>query len=158
KSDLFFQHDYDLMESVFKFAGEIRSLKGLLGVQPGIKIDIQMKDHDAARNIVAHQNLVCHLARLQQLCIQDIHNKGVPFVDGVIEATAILGQDINLMDLKKLLDTKVQKLSLDIERLDKKIQNEAYKKAKPDDWAEDQTLCGEKRIERDKIISIQAAM
>jgi valyl-tRNA synthetase len=148
-----FAGDHHIIQNVFNFAAEVRSLKGLLGVQPGAKIDISLKDSPNAEQLCHYTNLIQHLARVNTINISD-KNDGVPFIVGDISAMAYLGDDVDMNDVLSLLVKKRDKLKDDLMRLEKKLGNPSYQNAKPDLWKIDHDMQQEKAIECQKIEAI----
>jgi valyl-tRNA synthetase len=75
----------------------------------------------------------------------------VPVVVGTITLNLHLGDVINMEEAYALLHQKGQALDKEMDRLSKKLENQAYKNAKPDQWAEDEILYMQKQKEYAKI-------
>lgn len=141
-----FQESHQKMQLVFGFAQEVRSIKGLMGVQAGSFIDLTL-NHDL---IMTHAPLIQHLARVKNMLYSmDKPSDAVPFVVGDISAYAHLVADRN--EVKTLLKKKVSDLNTEIVRLTKKLENPSYKIAKPELWEEDNLMHIEKSKECLKI-------
>lgn len=152
-NDYTFEKDHNIIQEVFHFAAEVRSLKGLLGVQPGAKIDVSLKSGQDADQLCTYTHLIQHLARVNQLSIAD-NTTGVPFIVNEISAVAHLGDAVDMNEVRSLLDKKSTKLKDDLVRLDKKLGNPSYKKAKPVLWQADHDMQQEKTAECNKIEGI----
>jgi valyl-tRNA synthetase len=133
---------------------EVRSLKGLLGIQGGTKVPLvsvpSNADHAALQS---HWSWVSHLARLSHL---ESSGSGVPFVVGDNSFTLVMEEGFNLDDAKKLLMDKAAVLMKECEHLSKKLQNEAFKLAKPDLFEHDADLLLIKQAEERKIQAVLA--
>lgn len=153
-NDYTFEKDHNIIQEVFHFSAEVRSLKGLLGVQPGAKINISLKAGQEAELLCIYTNLIQHLARVNQLSIFDNSERGVPFVVNEVSAIAHLGDGVDMDEVRSLLDKKSTKLKDDLVRLAKKLGNVSYKEAKPILWQTDCDMQIEKSAEHQKIESI----
>ncbi|HCU06506.1 MAG TPA: hypothetical protein DIC42_02850, partial [Holosporales bacterium] len=152
-----FETEHQTIQDVFNFSAEVRSLKGLLGVQPGAKIDITLKDGKDAEQLYHYTNLIQHLARVNKIFISN-KNDGVPFIVGDISAMAHLGDGIDMKDVQSLLAKKNEKLKDELTRLEKKLGNASYKQAKPALWKIDHDMQQEKTTERQKIEAILSVL
>jgi len=152
-----FEKDHNTIQDVFNFSAEIRSLKGLLGVQPGAKIDISLKTGQDAEQLCIYTNLIQHLARVNQLSISD-NSPGVPFVVNEVSAVAHLGDGVDMDEVRSLLNKKSTKLKDDLVRLAKKLGNASYKQAKPILWQADNDMQIEKSVESQKIEDILSVL
>ncbi|MCX7337744.1 MAG: valine--tRNA ligase [Alphaproteobacteria bacterium] len=132
---------------------EARSLRGLLNIAPNLKIP--MVFHGAAADwtvLEGHLSWVCHLARLGEVQQSKVSKaEGVPFVIGDNTFFLKLGGLIDLPAAHAILTNKQATLSKELQHLDKKLQNTAYKQAKPDQWQDDVDLCGVKQQEVSKL-------
>lgn len=145
-----FETEHQTIQHVFNFSAEVRSLKGLLGVQPSAKIDISLKDGKDAERLCRYTNLIQHLARVNTININN-ENDGVPFIVGDVSAVAHLGDGIDMHDVQSLLSKKSTKLKEELMRLKNKLANASYKQAKPDLWKVDHDMQQEKATECQKI-------
>lgn len=152
-----FEKEHNRIQEVFIFAAEVRSLKGLLGVQPGAKIDVSLKAGNDAEQLCVYTNLIQHLARVNQLSIAD-NTTGVPFIVNEVSAVAHLGDAVDMDEVKSLLDKKSTKLKDDLVRVEKKLGNASYKQAKPILWQADHNMRQEKFAECQKIDAILSVL
>ncbi len=135
---------------------EARSLRGLLNVSPALKVPVVFHGNERDWQLLqTHLPWVSHLARLEQVTLlqdgQD-HVKGaVPFMIGENSFFLILGDLIDMEASYKLLTLKKDTLEKEIQHLEKKLENQAYKQAKPDQWEEDNELLTTKKQEVAKM-------
>jgi len=141
--------EVDEVDWAVQIATEARSLRGLLNISPALKIPLLFKGREEDwQSLENHLPWVCHLARLESIDYVSSAPKGtVPFVIG--ENTFSLKVD-TLIDMDatyKLLSSKKETLLKEASHLQKKLENNAYKQAKPDQWAEDKDLLAGKQQE-----------
>ena len=105
--------------------------------------------------LAQHWPWISHLARLSDL---KTSGNGVPFV--VSGSTFILeiNDVIRLDEVRKMLQDKSSVLSIEVGHLSKKLENEAFKNAKPDLWQTDFDLHALKSIEVEKIQGILGSL
>jgi valyl-tRNA synthetase len=139
-----------------QFIQEVRSLKGLLGLSQGNKAQLISREK-SADNLILQKNWawISHLARLDKI-VSD--GNGVPFVVNGSAFELMIGQEISLDELQKLLKDKACLLDIERKHLQKKLENEAFKIAKPDLWQSDNDLCIIKDSEYTKIKNILEGM
>jgi len=140
---------------------EIRSLKGLFGVAPTTKIPLFLSKTDPMFELLDQNSpWICHLARLEKIspCSEnEDHKDDVPFVFGQTTLYLRLGKAVNLQEAYQVLRNKHQELVTEIARLNGKLQNEAFKQAKPALWQQDKELLEIKTHEKEKLTNILAA-
>ena len=131
---------------------EARSLRGLLNVSPALKVPLYFNGDDKLwKQLQNYLPWITHLARLADVS-SDPHPTGsVPFMIGENGFFLKLGDLIDMQATYKLLASKRDTLVKEIEHLQKKLQNEAYKQAKPDQWEEDNEVLAVKKQEAAKI-------
>jgi valyl-tRNA synthetase len=138
---------------------EIRSLRGLLGVNPALKIPLGFLGCPEAQ-IFLKENFhwIAHLARLGELELWasgDEQKPGdVPLTQGSDTFYLRLGNLVDWEETQKILQGKIEVLNKEISHLEKKLANDAYKMAKPDKWAEDAALQKTKMSEHKKLEEI----
>jgi valyl-tRNA synthetase len=137
------------------FVESVRSLKGLLGLSGGIRVPLISRASDAHNAILSeHWAWISHLTRLESLSHE---GTGVPFVVNGSTFELVLGDNVSLDDVKALLQSKKQVLETEIGHLIKKLQNEAFKTAKPELWQADADLKVSKEQDALKIQNILSA-
>ncbi len=121
---------------------EARSLRGLLNVSPALRVPVVFQGNDRDWKLLqTHSPWVLHLARLETVTLGTDHIKGaVPFMIGDNSFFLVLGDLIDMNASYKLLTSKKDMLVKEIQHLEKKLENQAYKQAKPDQWADDHQL------------------
>jgi hypothetical protein len=60
---------------------------------------------------------------------------------------------LDTISAKSILSQKNETLAKEVSHLEKKLQNEAYKNAKPDQWQEDNLLLESKTQENQKLVN-----
>ena len=129
---------------LFSFSAEIRSFKGILGIDPAQKLSVFV--NASSVDLLAYSKLICALGQLNDLSIvKDISDKNlVPFVFDGTEAFVLLDDEMR-KTVKDVVVKKMLECEQDAIRLEKKINNEAYKTAKPDMWQQDVLQYDEKK-------------
>ena len=138
------------------FVEAVRSLKGLLGITGVVRVPLISQGSASDNALLAqHWPWISHLARLSDL---KTSGNGVPFV--VSGSTFILeiNDVIRLDEVRKMLQDKSSVLSIEVGHLSKKLENEAFKNAKPDLWQTDFDLHALKSIEVEKIQGILGSL
>jgi valyl-tRNA synthetase len=139
------------VETCLLLIQEVRSLRGLLGVQPALRVPVSVvSGHDL---FSTHKGWMAHLGRLgDEVLKPSEHQDGViPVITADMTLNLHLGDVIDMKDAYALLNQKAQTLEKEMEHLAKKLQNDAYKNAKPEQWGEDQKLHAQKHKEHEKI-------
>lgn len=82
----------------------------------------------------------------------------LPCVVGDYTVYIDFGSALDINQAKQILEQKRDALTKETEHLSKKLANEAYKNAKPEQWADDNALLNAKQTERAKLASLIDAM
>lgn len=133
---------------------EIRSLRGLLGIAPGEKlkliVPLHANDHSFLKQ---NQYWLCPIARLLPVeFAEDMPTmQGLHFVFRNQEFCLLYPDGIEREDVQAILSKKSEQIQNDLQKLVQKIQNAAYKAAKPDQWEADHDLFEQKNAEFGKI-------
>lgn len=132
---------------------EIRSLRGLMNIQPAEKLKLIVQSNDHNDFILQNQYWLRSLGRLEDIIIADdlSNTPGFHFILKEYEFNLTYPSGINRDDIKIILQKKKANLESDLEKLSKKLQNIAYKEAKPDQWNADNMLFSQKSTELAKI-------
>ncbi|CAO5683298.1 MAG: Valine--tRNA ligase [Holosporales bacterium] len=154
-----YQNDHSLIQKVFNFSSYIRSLKGILGLNPSTRFNVYVKDD---KTLEPFKNIIIALSRLEGLTFVDStllkQATYMPFVNEGIEGFLELHSEEDAKQAKVILDEKAHALLKDMARLKGKLSNEAFKIAKPDLYEEDKALLDAKSKDLDliqKILSYQ---
>jgi valyl-tRNA synthetase len=139
------------VETCLQLVHEARSIRGLLGVPPSLRVPVSVSGD--SQLFETHQNWMAHLGRFGETVTSpsDKENGIIPVVVGHITLNLHLGDVIDMQEALKLLNQKAQNLAKEIDHLAKKLQNEAYKNAKPEQWADDEMLYKQKQQEYEKM-------
>ncbi len=134
---------------------EIRSLRGLLNLSPSLKFPLVLTGSpEEGHKLLAHQAWILHLARLESLSIE-VENtpvaESIPFVLGNHTFFLKIGHILDLKAIVSLLEVKETSLSKEVDRLQQKLKNEAYQKAKPEAWQTDADLLRIRQQEQNKM-------
>jgi valyl-tRNA synthetase len=128
---------------------EIRSLRGIIGVKE--KLDLLVISGEDDEFIARNTHWILNLGRLNSIEVVDAFpDGGIRFVVKNQEFYLKYSNEIS----RTVFDKKMQTLQSEIDRLAAKIQNEAYKAAKPAQWAEDVTLREQKEVELAKLKAV----
>lgn len=138
---------FNALENIFSFASDVRSFKGLMGLSSADKMSVVFADKDAdIEKILSLKDVIISLSRLDDLSVQTIYDESyIPFVFSGIQAYVKLNSEVDQEKIYVVLEKKYEIYKNDIMRLEQKINNEAYKKSKPDSWQEDSLLYVEKK-------------
>lgn len=144
-----FPSDHEKIQSVFNFAADLRSLKGLLGLPPHEKLKITLNTSDAAQTLQTFKPLCMTLGRLLDLTVENIEKtpQHVAFASATVEGFICLNTGSDPKDIQQILKQKAEVLKKEIDRLSVKLKNDAYKEAKPDFYAQDLVLHAQKQQE-----------
>lgn len=144
------------MDFAHAIVSEIRSLKGLLNVTPGLKLkSIVSGDSSIFDMVEPVTNIIKHLGRLETF---EYHSNQIPKgIQCVVRGLTIhldMGADFDFEGAKSVLEVKLQSLESDCTKLSKKLSNEAFKTAKPDLYAADHDAHNQKSADMNKLKSI----
>lgn len=140
---------------LWKLIDEVRSLKGLLNVSGGAVLKACM----LPEHITILDDFRGALKSMARLSSIEPWKSDTPpdatYLPCVVEGyTLYVSCFENHQEIEKglaILQQKQQGLEKEITHLEKKLQNEAYKNAKPDQWLEDKNLMELKAKEREKL-------
>lgn len=143
---------------ILEIISGVRSLKGIFNLSPTLKLPLFLEaNSNKAKLLQDHQPWIMHLARLESIEIekdQTERNVCLPFVVGQNTFFLKVGHLINLESAFKVVEKKLETLNTEVQHLQKKLTNEAYKQAKPDAWENDQLLLQTKQHEQDRLKTI----
>lgn len=139
-----------------KLADEIRSLRGLLGVLPSTKLDLCAgpNSKDFFEN---NRHWFCFIAKVKNIEFVDAFEDCKGILISVKENSFCLQypENIDISEIKAILEKKIAALNDDLFKLKQKIENIAYKKAKPEKWAADLETLELKESELKKMLNIK---
>lgn len=139
----------DLVDHYISVAGEVRSLKGMIGCKE--KLDLLIKAGENDEFVKSNVHWIQQLARVNSVdIVETFPSKGIRFFVAGRELFIKYPHEIS----KSLFDKKLNTLAQDVSRLTEKIANESYKKAKPEDWQSDVDLLEVKKVELQKMEAI----
>ena len=149
-----FNSDFEAISNVETFiqlSNEIRSLRGVLNVPQSQKLILYSKD-----DFFLEENIpcLCALAKLEKL-EKYTNQQGLKIVLNNKEFFLQHPIDIEKDSIKSIISKKIDEISNDINVLNKKINNDAYKNAKPDQWENDLDLF---RIKESEIKKLKSAI
>lgn len=142
---------------LWKLIDEVRSLKGLLNISGGVMLKAFLKGNsEQFKDFSSYISVLKFMGRFS--AVEEYQHElppenSLPCV--VQEFTLYVAFDAALdkNEARSILLQKQNALEKEIVHLEKKLQNEAYKNAKPDQWQEDKTLSYSKTKEREKLLS-----
>ena len=143
------------IDFILEVVSEVRSLRGLFSLSSPLKLPLLLASgSDKIKVLQDHQIWLLHLARLESIAVSDDQterNQCVPFVIGQNTFFLKVGHLINLDAAFKILEKKLETLVHEMQHLQKKLENMAYQKAKPEAWEDDKTLLQTKQHEQDRL-------
>lgn len=147
------------VDRLLHVVGEIRSLKGLLGIQGGVKIPLGFYGSDKTQeDLNAHFGWMAHLARLEGkytfTSLDERNSDDVPLTVGEDVYFLRLGGLSDVNNIKALLIQKQDTIQKECTRLQGKLANEAFKQAKPEAWQADEDLWHTKKAEHARLDAI----
>ncbi len=156
KDAIAYRQEQEEIDWVIQFVTELRSIKGLLGLQAGAKVSLALPAKEKmAMRISQHWLWVRQLAKLDQL---SPNGAGITVTVNGLNVALILQDDISISSIHNLLAEKKAVLDNEVKHLEKKLANDAFKQAKPDLWAADQALMHQKTNEIGLISTILASV
>ncbi len=142
---------------LWRLVDEVRSLKGLLNISGGAVLKACMS-HENLSMLGKFENVLKSMARLSS--IEPWGSNTPPdasylpcVVEGYTLYVSCFDDHLEIEKGKAILCQKQEALEKEILHLEKKLQNDAYKNAKPDQWQEDNTLLEFKNCENKKLTS-----
>ncbi len=129
------------MEWLIATISEIRSVRSDMNVPAGAKINLLVKDANPATQarLKSYDEILRRMARLERVELTDSAPRGsIQTVLG--EATLIMpiADIIDLAAEKARLKKQIEKLSIDIDGIDKKLSNESFVQNAPEEIIEEQ--------------------
>lgn len=149
-----YEADHGNVEKAFDFASEIRSFKGLIGIDPIEKLNVYFahRDHES-KNILHFKSVICFIARLNVLenINQTPTTSMIPFVLNGISVLISFQGETDYGKIKNIIIKKYDQCQVDLIKLTKKLENPVYKSSKPLLWADDQSAFFEKESTSKKL-------
>jgi valyl-tRNA synthetase len=148
------------VQYAIRLVEQIRSIKGILGIGLSKRLDLYIDTTTAQTlhmiNLVPFIN---HLARVN-VCIVEKNekaeqNQSIYLYDGSYCYLLHLGSPQEHKEILQIVEQKIKSLENDTNMLEKKLDNNAYKNAKPDQWESDKILHKKKVEELKNIQSLQ---
>ncbi|MBA4249862.1 MAG: valine--tRNA ligase [Candidatus Puniceispirillum sp.] len=134
------------------FVEDIRSLRGLIQIKGSEKLSLYVPENSTMHNLVHSEwKWVSQLARLSSITDQQGE---IPITCQGDALFLGLPKNVQIEDIIELIEKNKEDLSIEIERLNKKIANVAFKENKPELWQEDFNAQEIKSKEREKISHI----
>ena len=134
---------------LWKIIDEVRSLKGLLNISGGAMLKAYFKaEASIIEEFHPFMDTLKTMARFSeiQLCYnEDLPTNCLPCVVHGITIYVAFDTAIDATQAKQLLTQKYETIDKEAQHLEKKLQNNAYKSAKPEQWQEDKDLFELKR-------------
>ncbi len=142
------QHKLEFPENytsiLWRLIDEVRSLKGLLNISGGAMLQAYIKaDQKVVSEFAPYMAVLNSMARLSTIepWVSDTPPQGtLPCIVQGITLYVNFDTALDSTSAKNILAQKQTLLKKEAEHLGKKLQNEAYKNAKPDQWQEDNAL------------------
>ncbi len=129
---------------LWQMIDEVRSLKGLLNISGGAVLKAYLKaDADLISEFETFMDVLKTMARFSEIEIwhQDtLPNNCLPCVVRGFTLYVAFDSALDVSQAKQLLVQKHDAIAKEAQHLEKKLQNDAYKSAKPEQWQEDQEM------------------
>lgn len=126
---------------LWRLIDEVRSLKGLLNISGGALLKAYIKAEDVLINeFTPYINVLSSMARFSSIEPWNQESPPAGSLPCIVQGfTLYVGFDsaLDAASAKSILSQKQGILEKEAQHLEKKLQNEAYKNAKPDQWQED---------------------
>jgi valyl-tRNA synthetase len=146
------------VDFILSVISEVRSLRGLFNLSPTLKLPLLISSNSGEVDVLQeHQDWVLHLARLESIEVKEDPEEKIQYIPFVIGQNTFflkIGHLINLDSAFKILEKKLETLKSEMQHLQKKLTNDAYRHAKPDVWENDQMLFQTKQHEQGRLITI----
>lgn len=138
---------------LWRLIDEVRSLKGLLNISGGLMLQACLvtpeDEFDAYKDVLKSMARFSSLGAWNSDCPPD--GFYLPCVVGDFTLFVCFDEALDRESAKNILQQKQEVLEKEILHLDKKLQNQAYKNAKPEQWQEDHELLELKKSESQKL-------
>ncbi len=129
---------------LWQMIDEVRSLKGLLNISGGAVLKAYLKaDADLISEFQPFMDVLKTMARFSEIEIwpkDTIPNNCLPCVVRGFTLYVAFDSALDVSQAKQLLVQKHDAIAKEAQHLEKKLQNDAYKNAKPEQWQEDQEI------------------
>lgn len=135
---------------------EVRSLRGLVGLSATEKLHLVAAVPDSF--LGENREWFAALARLDSVeCVKALPKNlsGLYFAKGSCEFCLKYPQELDLQKAKEVFAKKIQERENEVQRLKAKLSNEAYKKAKPEEWAKDAAAFEQKKEELQRMEAVR---
>lgn len=147
----------NLTSSLWQLVDETRSLKGLLNISGGAMLKAYFKaDANLVEEFQPFMAILKTMARFSEIEIwyhEGLPNNSLPCVVHGFTVYVAFDTALDATQAKQLLTQKHEAISKEAQHLGKKLQNEAYKNAKPDQWQEDKELSILKEMSAQKLVN-----
>ncbi|WP_321372276.1 valine--tRNA ligase [uncultured Desulfuromusa sp.] len=119
------------MERIMEVIRAIRNVRGELDVPPGkkIKVVVNCKTDSVEQAILAGQNYICSLARVEELVVGvavERPKQASTQVAGEVEVLIPLADLINVTEEEARLNKEIEKIQKDVSFFEKKLSNEKF--------------------------------
>lgn len=140
---------------LWRLIDEVRSLKGLLNISGGAILKAYLKtDEKSYKMFEPFLDVLSSMARFSSIEYHDDQQppqNSLPCVVADFTLYVAFDTALDKESAKNILSQKQEILGKEVLHLEKKLQNEAYKNAKPDQWHEDHALLNLKNCESEKL-------
>ena len=130
--------------NLWQLIDEVRSLKGLLNISGGAVLKAYLKaDANMVKELEPYVDTLKAMARFSEIELwhsDQLPANSLPCVVDGITLYVVFNAALDVDQAKQLLFQKHEAIAKEAQHLEKKLQNVAYKNAKPEQWQEDQGL------------------
>lgn len=141
--------EIDILKSLIE---DIRSLRGIINIKASAKLNLCIPENSKMSSLIHNEwKWIRQLARLSDISKQQ---GDIPITCHGDTLFLGLPDDVEISEIITLVQKNKTDLESDIERLNKKINNSAFKENKPDLWQEDVNTHIIKTKELEKISNI----
>ncbi len=141
--------------TLWRLIDEVRSLKGLLNISGGVLLKAYIKAEPALiSEFTPYISVLSSMARFSSIEEWNHEQPPAGSLPCVVQGfTLYMGFDtaLDVVSAKSILSQKQESLEKEAQHLEKKLQNEAYKNAKPDQWQEDKDMYSLKVHEGERL-------
>jgi valyl-tRNA synthetase len=149
-------NEHPITEQLWQLIDEVRKLKGLLNLSGGVylkgsvnQVSYQQNNHNDMWIMAI--DILKSMARIDTDTTAVLSKNAIPVTVGDWTIYIDYSEHLSATEAKQILAQKRDVLTKETDHLIKKLANEAYKNAKPEQWADDNSLLNAKKAECEKL-------
>jgi valyl-tRNA synthetase len=126
------------MDTLMKIITGIRNIRGEMNIAPSLKLQVMVQSEDEqTRDVVqTHRDLVISLARLKNMSVQNTGTRPRSSATAVVSNATIFVDLEGIIDFareSRRLEKEIDKLVIELTKIDKKLDNEGFLSKAPAD-------------------------